>query len=206
MTALALATGCSHNAIKGDGMIKTEARSIPNFSKVVAAGAYRINWSSGQAGLRITTDQNLLPLITTDVSGDILRIEAKGNLAPTKGTTITLSSPSLRGVELAGAINFEAHQVSGQSLTLEATGASNITVDGTISELEVNLTGASKLKANSLRAQSATVSLVGASDAHVNATDTLNASITGAGSLTYSGNPKSVDKNVTGAGRIRHQP
>jgi hypothetical protein len=34
----------------------------------------------------------------------------------------------------------------------------------------------------------------------------VKVSITGAGTLTYSGNPKSVEQNITGAGSIWHLP
>ena len=46
----------------------------------------------------------------------------------------------------------------------------------------------------------------GASYADVTVTETLNASISGAGVLTYAGNPKSVEKNVGGVGTIRARP
>ena len=203
LTAMGLTAGCSNHAIRGDGAIKTETRPVGEFSRIVVAGGYRVMWSNGAAGLTITTDQNLLPLITTVVSGDTLRIESKESLAPTKGTAIKLSSRALGEIQLVGAVNFEASSLSGDRLKLGSTGASEITVDGSVSILEAHLTGASKLKANSLKADSASISLVGASNAHVNVTGDLKASITGAGSLTYSGNPSSIDKKITGAGTIR---
>jgi len=206
IVAAALVAGCSHPGIKGDGMIKTEDRSITGFSKVVVAGGYQIKWSSGKAALNISTDQNLLPLIKTAVSDNTLEIGSKENLAPSKSITIILSSGSLAEVQLVGGNSFKASAISGQDLKLESTGASDITVDGSVRNVEANLTGASKLNAKSLQTQTATVSLVGASDADVTVSDTLKVSITGAGSLTYSGNPKSVEKNVTGAGSIRQRP
>lgn len=76
-------------------------------------------------------------------------------------------------------------------------------MDGSVTNLEVNLSGASKLDAKSLQAQTATVSLNGAAYGDVTVTDRLSASISGAGALTYGGNPKSVQENVSGAGSIR---
>ena len=107
---------------------------------------------------------------------------------------------------MSGGISFKASRLSGHDLKLESTGASNISVDGSVTKLEANLTGASKLNAKSLQTQTATLSLLGASDADVTVTDTLKVSIIGAGSLTYYGNPKSVEKNITGMGSIRHRP
>src|SRR6185312_12301425 len=89
--AVTLFAGCTRG-IKGDGVIKTENRSILGFSKVEVTGAFKINWSSGKPALDISADQNLLPLIETVVNGDTLRIESKENLSPTKDITIILSS------------------------------------------------------------------------------------------------------------------
>ena len=206
IAAVTVVAGCSRPRIVGDGVIKTEDRSISEFSKVVVTGGYQIKWSSGKPALNISTDQNLLPLIETAVSGSTLKIDSKDNLAPTKSITIILSSASLTDVRLTGGISFKASQITGQDLKLESTGASEISVDGSVTNLEVNLTGASKLNARSLHTQIATLSLVGASEANVTVADTLKASVTGAGMLTYSGNPKSVEKNITGAGTIQNRP
>lgn len=203
IAAITVVAGCSHPGIKGDGVIKTENRSISGFSKIVVAGDYQIEWFSGKPALNISADQNLLPLIKTVVSGDTLQIDSKADLAPAKSIVIILSGASLAVVQLGGDIRFKAHQISGDDLKLESAGKSNISVDGSVAKLEANLTGASRLNAKSLRTQTATLSLLGASDADITVTDILKVSIAGAGSLTYSGNPTSVKKNITGVGSIR---
>jgi len=201
-----MVAGCSRPGIQGDGVITTEDRPISEFSKLVVTGGYEIEWSSGKPALTISSDQNLLPLVETVVSGNTLQIDSKEELVPTKGIKIILSSATLADVQLTGGISFKASQITGQDLKLESTGASEISVDGSVTNLEVNLTGASKLNAKFLQTQNATLSLIGASEADVTVTDSLKASVTGAGSLTYSGNPKSVEKNITGAGTIQDRP
>ena len=206
VATLTLLTGCFRPSVRGDGVIKTEDRPISDFSKIVVTGGYEIKWSGGKPALKITTDQNLLPLIATVVNGDTLEIGSTNDLSPTKGITIILSSAALTGAQLTGGNSFTGSQITGPDLKLESTGASDITVDGSVTNLEVNFTGAGHLDAKSLQAQTSDITLVGASDADVTVTDTLKASITGAGSLTYSGNPKSVEQNITGAGTIQKRP
>jgi len=201
--AIAVIVGCSLPGVKGDGTMKTENRPISDFSGLEVSGAYQIKWSSGKSALTISTDQNLLPLITTSVTGNTLRIDSKENLRPTKGITINLSSASLTDVKLNGAVSLTASNLSGADLKLESNGASSISVAGSVTNLEATLSGACKLDAKSLQTQTAKVSLNGASYGDVTVTETLNASISGAGGLTYSGNPKSVEKSVAGVGRIQ---
>jgi len=192
LTIIVIATcivvaGCSRPGIKGDGEIKTEDRPISDYSKIVVSGGYRIKWSSGKPALTISADQNLLPLIKTVVNGKTLQIDSAEQLAPTESIKITLSSATLAEVRLTGGNNFRAAQISGH-------------------DLKADLTGASRLDAKSLHTQNATLSLLGASDAAVNVSDALKVSVTGAGSLIYSGDPKSVEQNVAGAGNIRRSP
>ena len=203
---IAMCAGCSLSGIKGDGVITTADRPISEISELVVTGGYQIKWSRGKPSLTIVTDQNLLPLIKTSITGTMLQIDWEENLKPTKGITINLSSASLTQVRLTGAIELTTGDLTGDDLKLESNGASSINVKGAVTNLEANLSGASKLIAKSLQTRTATVSLNGASYAEVTVTDTLNASISGAGVLTYSGNPKSVEKNISGVGRIEARP
>jgi hypothetical protein len=206
LSAVTLVAGCHRPGIKGDGVIKTETRPIADFSGIAAAGGYEIEWSSDKPALTLSADENLLPLIRTEVNDDTIKIDSKENLRPTQSITIILSSASLAEVKLTGGNRFRARALSGSKLKLKSTGASEISVEGSVAELEATLTGASKLDAKSLQTRTATLSLIGASEADVTVTDTLKVSVTGAGSLTYSGNPKSVEQEVTGAGSIRPRP
>jgi putative autotransporter adhesin-like protein len=206
VAAIAVIAGCSPSGIKGDGVVTTTNRPIADFSAMKANGAYQIKWSSGKPAITISTDQNLLPLITTSVTGDTLDIDWKENLRPTKGIMINVSSASLKEVRLNGAVSLTASNVSGPDLKLESNGASSINVEGSVKNLEANFSGAGNLSAKALQTQTARISLSGACSADVTVTENLDASISGAGVITYGGNPKAVEKNVSGLGKIQSRP
>jgi hypothetical protein len=205
ITVVAALSRWSLLGIRGDGVVKTESREVAEFSKVVVAGGYDIQWTHGKPALAISSDQNVLPHIRTEVSGGALRIDSSENLRPTRGVTITISSESLADVELTGANTLTASQLSNTDLKLEATGASTINLEGSATNLTANLTGASTLRAKSLQTKTVALSLTGASTADVAVSDVLKASLTGACSVTYSGNPKLEDNRITGAGSIHHR-
>jgi hypothetical protein len=98
-----------------------------------------------------------------------------------------------------------ANQLSGPRFAFEATGASEVKLDGNIDELLADMTGASDLSASRLQTRSAEISATGAADAEIAVSETLKVAITGAGKVTYSGNPKTIEKHITGAGSIRHR-
>jgi len=197
-----LAAGCDWRGIRGNGHIQTEQRSVSAFARVDAGGFYDLEWHPGAPSCSITTDENLLSHIETNMKGDMLRIELKDSIAPTRGIKVAISSPSLGGASLRGALHFEASQLSGGTFALETSGASRVTLSGKVNRLLASLTGASKLRATELTAEDVELSVTGAGKADVFASNLLRAAITGAGNVSYSGNPKSVEKKITGAGKI----
>ena len=195
--------GCDEwRGIRGNGHIITEQRPVSAFTRIKASGFYRLQWQPGAPSCSLTTDENLLSHIKTTMEGDVLRIELEDSVAPTHGIKVALTSPSLTGADLGGAAEMEATQLNGGTFALQTGGATKVTLAGKVNRLLADLTGASKLQAADLAAGDVELSVTGAGKATVNATDLLKAAITGAGEVRYSGNPKSVEKHITGAGKI----
>src|SRR5215510_9921901 len=200
-----LVVGCHLPGIRGNGQIKTEERPITPFANVDASGAFEIEWENGSPAVRITTDENLLPYIENVVSEDTLRLRTREHVWPTHGIKVAISSPTRTGAKIRGAVKLTVKQLSGPTFALESKGASEVTLDGSIDRLLVDMTGASQLAAAKLQVKTAEISTTGAGDADVAVTDTLKVVITGAGKVTYSGNPATIKKQITGAGSVRHR-
>ena len=197
-----LSAGCDWRGVRGNGTIKTEQRPVGPFTRIEAGGFYDIQWQPGSPSFSLTTDENLLSHIETRMNGSVLKIETHGQIAPTHGVTVVITSPSLTGAELSGALKLKATQLSGDRFALDTSGATRVALAGRANRLIASLTGASKLNAETLETQDVEISVTGAGKADVNATNSLRAAITGAGRVSYGGNPKSVEKKITGAGKI----
>jgi hypothetical protein len=197
--------GCHWVGVRGNGHLKTDQRTISAFATVDASGAFTIEWRNGGPALSITTDENLLPYIDNHISGDTLRLRTRENIWPTHGIKVVISSPTRTGARISGAVKLTANQISGPRFALESTGASEVKLDGNIDELLADMTGASELNASGLQTKTTEISTTGASDAEIVVSETLKVSITGAGKVSYSGNPKTIEKHITGAGSIRHK-
>ena len=199
-----LISGCHLPGVRGNGRIKTEERPIAAFANLDAGGTFEIEWQNGPPALRITTDENLLPYIENNVSDDTLRLRTREHVWPTRGIKVVISSPTRTGGRIRGAVKLTVKQLSGPVFALESKGASQVSLDGNIDRLLVDMTGASQLAADGLQAKTAEISTTGAGDAEIAVIDSLNVVITGAGKVTYSGNP-TIKKQITGAGTIRHK-
>jgi Putative auto-transporter adhesin, head GIN domain len=200
-----LVAGCHLPGVRGNGQIKTEERPIAAFANVDASGTFEIEWQNGSPAFRITTDENLLPYIENNVSDDTLRLRTREHVWPTRGIKVVISSPTRTGGKIRGAVKLTVKQLSGPTFALESKGASEVSLDGNIERLLIDMTGASQLAADGLQAKTAEISTTGAGDAEISVTDTLKVVITGAGKVTYSGNPPTIKKQITGAGSIRHR-
>jgi hypothetical protein len=199
-----LALGCRWVGIRGNGHITTEDRTISTFTEIDAGGAFEIEWQSGSPALRITTDENLLSHVESDVSGDTLRLRTHDQIWPTHGIKVVISSPTRAAARIRGAVKLTAKQLTGPKFALEASGASHVLLDGNIDGLLADMTGASELEASGLQTKTAEISTTGAGDAEVAVAETLKVAITGAGKVTYSGNP-TIQKHITGAGTVRRK-
>jgi hypothetical protein len=202
---LSLAACELDSGIKGSGHVVTVQQPVGQFTEVSGRGALRIEWHSGAPSLSITTDDNLIEHFEARTTGNRLELRMRDRVRPTHGIKIAITSPSLNGVRLSGAADLIAHGVSGSIFAVESKGATSITLDGTVDELLADLTGASEVKAKGLQAKVVEISTTGAADAWVTATEKLRVAITGAGDVTYSGNPQTIERKITGAGTIHHK-
>ena len=191
--------------IRGNGHVVTTQQQVGPFTEISGRGSLRIEWHNGPPSLSVTTDENLMEEFEARTSGNRLELRMRNRVRPTHGIKVSLSSPSLTGVRLSGASDLVAKGVSGPVFAVETSGASSILLEGTVDELLASLTGASELKAKDLHSKSVGISTTGAADAWVNATEKLRVSITGAGDVTYSGNPPTIERRITGAGTIHHK-
>src|SRR3982751_5358047 len=123
---LLLLNGCHWVGVHGNGHMTTESRPVTDLTKLEADGAFTVNWSPGDAALKITTDSNLTEYIRTTQDGDKLHIEWVKPLKGTHGIKIEIASSALSAAQLNGAVRFVGSNLSGSEFYLEANGATRV--------------------------------------------------------------------------------
>lgn len=205
---LVLVASCADRTFspqRGSGQIRTETRVVSApFSKVSLAGAFELHFTQGTTtSLTIEADENLLPRILSDVRGETLEFSERSPISSSKPIVIRLSHPRVSTFALSGAGNIDARQLSTPTLRVELAGAGNVSLEGTTNQFTVILSGSGNIKAGNLTANTAAVTLAGAGNIDLTTTNALTADLTGAGNITYSGNPNQVSQTIRGAGTIR---
>jgi len=87
----------------------------------------------------------------------------------------------------------------------DISGASNIELEGEADDVRMDVSGASRFIGDDFIVDNANIELSGASNATINASDTIDADLSGASSLYYIGSPTLGDIDVSGASKIRRK-
>src|SRR5882672_1543084 len=95
---LALA-GCKlHRGIAGSGVRKTEKRDLKSFNAIDTTGAYEIDVACQKpVSFEIEADNNILPLIKTEVRDGILFVNSDERYHSSKPIALRINLPDLAG-------------------------------------------------------------------------------------------------------------
>jgi hypothetical protein len=222
---LIFSTSCTDliDGVSGNGNVATETREVADFSKISAGGAFEIFLEQGNTeALTIDADENLLPLINTNVSNGVLEIASQRPIRNASTLNVFITIKDISAIDVSGACSviskntldledlvlegsgatFVDLVLNSRSFSADLSGANEVRVSGETDIFSLELSGASKIRAFDFVAREVKIQASGAADAHVHATEYLNAEVSGAASISYMGNP-SIDQRISGAGSIR---
>ena len=194
------------NRVKGSGVSKTEKRSITPFTSVnvSCAGSIQVH-SQEQPSLQISGDENIVPLITTEVKDDTLYIRSTQQYEPRDKLEITISTLDLKKFAFVGAGEANLANIKTDQLEIAMSGAGSLTASGEAKAADITLAGAGSVDAKDLHAVNAKVKSTGVGSIDVYATGQLDATASGIGEINYYGSPKVVNRNGTGIGGINQK-
>jgi hypothetical protein len=197
-----------HATIYGSRTIREEFRSVSNYNRLDMAAIGNVHIQrDNQEGLRIKTDDNLLPYFKTEVVNGLLVISIAPpvSLQPSQSVEITLSVKELQEIRLSGAANIDAPNLAAAQFSVALTGTGNVamsnfnatfpapattrltvwmpgtgnvSISGVVEEQDITLQGTGDYRAGTLTSSKATIRLVGGvGNAVLWVSDVLNATI-----------------------------
>jgi Putative auto-transporter adhesin, head GIN domain len=189
--------------VKGSGNLKTEKRNLAEFKVIDTTGAYEVEvMCQKPASFEIEADDNILPLIKTDVRDGVLYVTSEKSYNPSRAVRLRISLPELAAVSSRGAGDVTIQDAKSDDLKIESMGAASVKAAGKVKSATISSSGAGDIDTNRLQAEKARVTVAGAASVNVYASEQLDVSVSGVGSVTYSGNPKTVNKSVSGIGSV----
>jgi hypothetical protein len=202
---LSLAAGCHgpFNQVRGSGNRQKQTREVAPFTSISTEGAFEIEIVSQKPlALEIEGDDNILPLIGTDVSGGVLHIKNRRGYSVSEPIRIEISVPNLEGLSSSGAGSLEVTGLKNESFEIDVNGAPAIEVSGETNLLKIKANGAGKIDTHRLRAATADVNSNGVSKISLYARDKLDVVVSGPSNVTYEGDPV-VKQTVNGPGSVQ---
>ena len=105
---------------------------------------------------------------------------------------------------ISGSGNIIINNASGKELRCSVSGSGNITLKGndSFSTADISMSGSGKYNGESLKIETAKIRVAGSGNCNCHVTQSLEASVTGSGKITYVGNPTKIDTRTTGSGKI----
>lgn len=205
LVLMSLAAGCHNgllNRVSGSGNRLKQKRDVASFNSISYDGAFDVDIVCQQpVSLEIEGDDNILPLVGTEVSNNVLHIKNLSSYSVSTPVKLKISVPNLEGVAINGAGKIEVTGLKNDKFEIDSNGAPTIRVSGETKVVDIDTNGAGKIDTHKLRAAKAIVDTKGVSRVDVHAADQLDVTVSGPSKVIYEGNPV-VNKTVNGPGSV----
>ncbi|MEI6885584.1 MAG: head GIN domain-containing protein [Bacteroidota bacterium] len=220
-----ISSGCTMaGAVHGDGKVVKQTRVVSSFDGIEISGAFDVYLKQGSIEeVIIEADENLQSIITAEVKGSTLMIDNKKPINHPTTLKVYITFKDLKKIETSGAVDIVAENkitvnelglsssgasdvrmdISAKKLDLNTSGASKLRLSGSVTDVSADLSGAGDLYGFDLVCENFKIEISGAGKAQINVTKSIDAEISGAGSIHYKGNPTKVNQSVSGSGSIK---
>jgi len=211
----------------GSGNLETEDYDFANFTRIEISSAFQFEIKqSSSYSINVTGDDNVIDYVQVSQEGQTLKIRL-GTVTSLRLVTLraSVTIPQLRGLIVSGASrgtvsDFNSTEglnitVSGASrvtgditagdVEFDISGASTIQLEGSADDMIAGVSGASRLSLGDFTVNDANVNISGASTGTINLDGRLDANVSGASTLLYTGEPTMGTINVSGASTLKEK-
>ena len=193
---------CAIVGERGSGSMATESRDVSGFDQVDLSGSGTVLIAvTGTESLTIEAEDNILPLLTTEVRNGRLELGSKQNISPTREIVYTITVVSLEAVAVSGSGSVTATNIDAEAFNVEISGSGTVVPEGVSESLDLSISGSGVFEGEALLSAAGTVSVSGSGDAVVNVTDDLDVKVSGSGNVEYLGDPR-VSVSISGSGDV----
>lgn len=215
--------------VKGSGTLATETRSIGDFNAIQLDGAGQLVITQGDTvALQIEAEDNILPNLKSTVEGSTLVLGFQDHfwqksLLPTESITYSLVVTDLNAITFNGAGDMDMNlldtdtlsitvngaaqanitDLTADSLVIQINGTGNVWISGEVNSQVLGIDGAGTIQNGDLKTAKTVITANGLGIATVWATDSLEVTFNGGGTLNYFGEP-AIIQNINGAANITH--
>lgn len=149
------------------------------------------------SGLDLNVSGSGSLVLEAEVSGELeANVSGSGHIE-FKGTCNDLDS------KVSGSGKVSLGLTAANKVVVGVSGSGKVLANGSAKEIRANISGSGEVLAADLQVDACDVRISGSGDVEVNVKSSLDASISGSGSVTYKGNPSHVNSHASGSGKVR---
>jgi hypothetical protein len=209
---------------RGKGPVKTETRDVQGFNSISLEISANVEASvSENYSIEVEAQENLLPILKTELEDGRLRIWFDENVSYSKNLKIRISAPEFNAFFVAGSGTIRAvTPVRSEKMTLDIAGSGDIflpegdfgtlktniagsggiDIGGKADFFESSIAGSGDVKAERFTTNELVARIAGSGAVHCDVSQKLKAEIVGSGDVYYSGEP-SVETDISGSGKVK---
>lgn len=211
MAAMAAALACDNSSdgpadfIVGSGNVVSESRQVSGYHGISVSGVGEVSVDrTGSESLTITTDDNILEYLVSEVVDGILFLGPENNISvsPTQGIDYSLTANAFDRIELSGSVSVTADGVDTESLEISMSGACTVQSDGEADSQSIAASGSSIYNGERLESRIVTINVSGTTYMLVRVSEILEGQASGSAVIEYIGNP-AVNVTVSGSAVVR---
>jgi len=193
---------------QGSGNVKTETRQVSGISAVQLDTSGDLTLSQGDTeSLTIEAEDNLLPLLTSDVTNGVLKLDTKPNtsFSATKPIKYTLVVKDLNALTDNGSGTITTGDLNlSHPLSITGNGSGSITVANVQSgDAQLKLSGSGGLNVTSLKSDKVNIDISGSGSASIPTvtSQSFSAKLSGNGALEVGGTTTDQTITISGSGK-----
>jgi hypothetical protein len=176
----------STNHVQGSGKIVAQSVDVSNFDSVALEGSGNVYIEQGDSeSLTIETDDNILPLLETRVSGHELILGMKPNqsIDPSRPIVYQLTVKDLNRVHLKGSGNFYISPIRSNDMAVAVFGSGDVKIQGLEADsMSLDLFGSGNITIEDIAVKTANTDLKGSGDIKLDGKlDAQTISVSGSG-------------------------
>jgi len=204
----------------------TEMREIANFKAIEASGAVKVELlQDDEIGLTIEADDNLIELIVTEVTNEVLKIRLEERVGKHKALNVKVAFITLEALSVSAGARVTSvntivglalrHVVSSgafsdlnldiEKLTVEASSGAHLKLAGKVRELFLQSSSGAQVDARELTADNATVKTSSGAVNHIFVNNEMSIDASSGAIVNYYGQPAVRDQRTSSGGTIISQ-
>ncbi|MBL0053792.1 MAG: DUF2807 domain-containing protein [Bacteroidetes bacterium] len=220
-------TMCSfiYENVTGSGKMAQENRTVPAFSGIDVCCGIEVIVKSGCQSVSVNAEDNVLPLVETEVKDNVLHIGYKNkvSLKTHKKVTVYVSAASIEKLYASSGSKLVCDEVikgnkliakvsSGADMKIaigvddfncEASSGSNMQVSGKANSLWAEASSSGDIDAKNCPVSTATTEASSGSNITVNVSENLIAKASSGGDILYKGAVTKMNKKLSSGGSVK---